>query len=245
MSQSTSKGKIFIAILGSPVLAALIGGLLSALLKVGPFSPPAPPQPVNVTATSSPSQNLSPQSIYNQAIGASPVLIDPLNSQDTWTWNTGSSCTFTGNTYHTIEQDTNYVSFCFAQATNFSNFAFQVQMTVVQGNAGGLIFCASSSGMYRFVVDQDGTYNLISVDASNNIDRLIGYETSSAIHTGLNQLNTLTVIRNGDQIYLYINGQYVNTAADSTYTSGEIGFLAWNHGNPTDVVYSNVKVWKL
>lgn len=226
------------------IIAALIGGIFLLVSKGGNGTSPIS------TPTSMPTSVISTQqSIYNQALSGSPVLSDSLTSQDNWSWaasdNPGSNCAFTGNTYHAIAQETNFVSWCLAQATNLSNFAFQVQMTIVQGNAGGLVFSANGSGMYRFVVDQNGTYNLIAADANNHIERLISAQTSSAIKTGLNQPNTLTVLRNGDQIYLYINGQYVNETTDSTYSSGQIGFLAWDYEQPTDVVYTNAKVWKL
>jgi len=191
------------------------------------------------------------QVLYNQATAENPTLDDQLNSQSASNWDeytqAGYSCTFIGNAYHAIMQQTNYITMCLAHATNFSNFAFQVQMIIIKGNAGGLIFCADTGGskMYRFMTSQDGNYDLISTNASNNIGRLTGYESSSAIKTGLNQPNLLTVIARRSHFYLYINGQYVNSATDSTTSSGEIGLFAWDSGNPTEVVFSNAKVWTL
>jgi len=47
---------------------------------------------------------------------------------------------------------------------------------------------------------------------------------------------------------LYVNHQLIDKVTDSTYTSGRIGFdadtLATN-GHPTEVVFSNAKVWTL
>jgi hypothetical protein len=55
----------------------------------------------------------------------------------------------------------------------------------------------------------------------------------------------LTVIAQGNNIYLYINKQFVGSASDGTYGSGEIGFFASDTNNATDVAFSNARVWAL
>ena len=191
----------------------------------------------------------SPQVLYNQATAGNPILDDQLNGQSADNWDeytqAGVSCTFTGNAYHVIMQQTDYVTLCFAHATNFSNFAFQVQMTIIKGDGGGLIFRANKSSSYRFRVSQDGTYDLISIDANNNIGRPTGSESSSAIKTGLNQPNLLTVVARGSHIYLYVNKQYLTDVSDSISSSGMIGLFAVDFGNQTEVAYTNAQVWTL
>ena len=65
-----------------------------------------------------------------------------------------------------------------------------------------------------------------------------------AIHTGLNQANTLAVVAQGNTFDLYVNDEKVDSVSDSTYSQGEIGVLAANQaGNGTEVVFSNAMVW--
>jgi hypothetical protein len=82
----------------------------------------------------------TPQDLYTLATSGNPVLNDPLTSPDTNNWDTLTydlvgSCGFIGGTYHAIMPQTGYVSLCLAQATNFHNFAFQIQMTFIKGAA--------------------------------------------------------------------------------------------------------------
>src|SRR5207253_542110 len=53
-------------------------------------------------------------------------------------------CVFTAGTYHVKEYATGYFQPCFAQAGNFSNFTLQVQMTILSGEYGGIIFRADN-----------------------------------------------------------------------------------------------------
>src|SRR5205085_5384388 len=81
------------------------------------------------------------------------VLDDGLqdSSQDA-NWDTGSaaiagdgSCTYTGGSYHSIPPLTGSFAPCFDQSSNFSNFSYEVHMTVVQGDQGGVIFRANKT----------------------------------------------------------------------------------------------------
>src|SRR5579872_6227073 len=227
------------------VIAALVTGIFLLASKGATTSQTPHSSQAGVTTISSTPQSM--QSIYEQAISGLPILNDPLTGQDANNWDADYNCEFTGIAYHAIIQRTTYLALCFAHATNFSNFAFQVQMTIIKGGAGGLIFRANTSGseMYRFEVEPDGHYELISTDASNSVGRLTGTQYSTAIKTGLNQFNILTVIARENHIYLYINGQYVNDAVDTTYSIGRIGLFAWDNGQPTEVVFSNAEVWRL
>ena len=72
------------------------------------------------------------------------------------------------------------------------------------------------------------------------------YGHSTAIHNGLNQDNTLAVIARDYNISLFVNGQFVDSVQDDTFTQGAIGVYAGTLiGTPTDVTFSNVSVWTL
>ncbi len=66
---------------------------------------------------------------------------------------------------------------------------------------------------------------------------------SSAIKTGLNQTNVLAVVAKGSTIELFVNRQMIASVPDTTYIQGQIGIIAENTGNDTEVAFSNAKVW--
>ncbi len=88
------------------------------------------------------------QDTYIQATRGNPTLNDALSGRDGNNWdvisNSGEgSCSFKDNAYHASAQQPDYFYACFAATPNFSNFAYQVQMTILQGDYGGIIFRAT------------------------------------------------------------------------------------------------------
>ncbi|HLZ81015.1 MAG TPA: protein kinase, partial [Ktedonobacteraceae bacterium] len=179
------------------------------------------------------------------------VLNDPLqdNSQGyNWDISTipgGGGCAFTQGAYHASMPQTHAFAPCFAQSTNFGDFAYQVQTTIMQGDQAGLIFRADAqNGMfYYFHVNRSGTFALEIINHFNSAG-IIASGTSPAIKTGLNQSNLLAVKANGNNLTLYVNMQQVASVSDSTYSQGQIGVIAESIQNPTDVAFSNAKVWE-
>jgi hypothetical protein len=90
-----------------------------------------------------------------------PIINDPLqdNSQN-YNWDVtnilgGGGCAFTGGAYHAGMPQKGYISACFVQATNFSNFSYQIQMTIIKGDQGGIAFRADSGkgSFYYFSIN--------------------------------------------------------------------------------------------
>jgi hypothetical protein len=179
------------------------------------------------------------------------ALIDPLSDNSKgYAWDssvhTDGTCAFSGGAYHVSTPKTHFFYVCTAETTDFSNFAFEVQSRVVKGDCEGMVFRADSNSgkMYFFEVCQDGTY-LFSryLDYSgNNVKDLAG-GTSAAIVTGQNQTNVIAVVAQGSTLTIYINKQKVSSASDSTFSHGQIGLFAHANNDPTEVAFSNVKVW--
>src|SRR5260370_12607172 len=99
------------------------------------------------------------QNIYNQATGGNPLLNEALNGQDSLNWDQypavgGGGCSFSSGALYPNVQQKRYYLPCFAQASNFSYFTLHLLMTIVQGNAGGVVFRANSasSKFYIFAV---------------------------------------------------------------------------------------------
>ena len=186
----------------------------------------------------------SPQGIYTNATSGKPVINDPLSSSSRSSWSetskAGSKCTFTSGAYHLNSSGNNLETLCFSNTSNLSDFAFQVQMTITQGSSGGIAFRVDTteSNYYLFFTRRDGIYGLLRSDT--NLPKILSYGPSSAINSGLNQPNLLTVIAHGSDLYLYINKQYVVTASDSAYRSGGIGL-----SGSGDVAFSHAELWKL
>jgi serine/threonine protein kinase len=174
------------------------------------------------------------------------ALYDPL-SQPSY-WNNGSnpsfggSCQFSNGAYH-ISQSKQGNFFCAAPTNTFSNLTVEVKMTIIMGDCGG-IFLRGNGPAYFFGVYQNGQYGfyLYGFPTSSSIQTLVA-GSSAAIHTGPNQSNVIAVVANGSNFDLYVNYQKINSASDNSVSSGEINFSAEDGSNPTEVAYSDARVW--
>jgi hypothetical protein len=195
------------------------------------------------------------QAIYTQATSGNPVLNDPLSGQNGNNWNEGTtsgqgSCKFSGNAYHAASQQSNYFWACFAATPTFSNFTYQVHMTIVQGDYGGIIFRADSanSKYYYFRIGKDGAYDLTtSHDNTFSHDQLLKSGTApSIIKTGLNQANLVSVAAKGSNLYLFVNQKFLAQVSDNTYKSGQLGVFGGNFTSKSaDVSFTNAQVWTI
>lgn len=196
----------------------------------------------------------SPQGIYTLATSGTPALDDSLSSQSGSQWEetslaNGYGCQFSGGAYHALISQQHTFEPCYAEASSFGNFAFQVQMTILKGDGGGLVFRAANTTNcqeYAFFVNQDGYYNFSVYTGCPGSDGISLYHSSSTyFNGGLNQSNLITVISRQDTFYFYANRQNIFNYTDTTYTSGKIGVIASDDTHPTEVVYTNAEVWQL
>jgi uncharacterized protein YneR len=192
------------------------------------------------------------QHVYTQATSANPALNDPLNKQDNNHWEedskAGGGCAFTNQAYHATMSQIGFFASCRELSTTFSNFVFQVQMTVLKGDRGGIIFRSANSNtnFYLFRVGQDGYYDLfLYVDINGSNAKSLAQGFSSTIHKGLNVPNNIAVLARGSNLSFYVNQQYVTSVNDTTYNSGAIGIFADDQLNPTEVAFNNAEVWIL
>jgi len=193
--------------------------------------------------------------LYAQVTSKPPTLQDPLTSAGTNKWEVdqtrkGDGCLFINGAYHAIMPMANQLEYCEESAQQFHNFAYQATMTVLKGNVGGIMFNGAGVGkpqFYYFEINiADSSYFFARhMGATYNQIKTLRASSSAAIHANLNVPNTLTIIAQNGTFYLYINGQFVDKVEDTTFKSGNIGVVADNFGNPTDIIFSNVKVWKL
>jgi hypothetical protein len=186
------------------------------------------------------------------------VVNDSLNQANNWKdhlYNTTSdkgSCTFLGRAYHALASTPGYKVKCPGPSTEFSNFDFQVQMTIIKGDCGGIFFRAdlNTQKYYYFHVCQDGSYTFFLYNSEDNPNHLLN-STSEKIHKGLNKPNLIEVKAQGSNIDLYVNKNHIGaTVSDTTYSNGQIGVVAAANDSPsgtpeTEAVFSDAMVWTL
>ncbi len=181
------------------------------------------------------------------------ALYDPLNDNNRgYQWdsvtNSSGTCLFTGEDYDVSSSQKHFAFSCTAEATDFSNFAFEAQMQILKGDCGGLIFRAdaNSGKLYFFEVCQDGTYSLsLYRSFSGATAKTLVSAFSTAIATGLNQTNVLAIVAQGSTLDLYVNNQKIDSVSDGTYSHGQIALAADAFNDPTEVAFNNAKVWTL
>lgn len=210
----------------------------------------ATPQAIN-DATST-AQGIASNSYPSYLPGRGTLaFVDPLNQASGSQWssnnNSGGACQFSGDAYHISAYQSNLIHYCNTSAA-FSNFAFEMQSTITQGDCGGMFFRlgSDSNGDYRyyFRVCQNGSYDVSKYDSHSGSTDL-GSGNSSAIHSGLGEPNKIALVANGSSFAFYVNEQQVSQLQDSSYTSGYIALIAGDYGQVTDVAYSNAKLWTL
>jgi hypothetical protein len=175
--------------------------------------------------------------------GGSLVLDDPMTSiVDSPLWVEQTGCAFNNGAYSvsTSQRETFY---CPAQLTSYNDFTYQVQMTIVKGDGGGMIFrLGDNHTFYYFYLSKDGSYKFDSYDGSQ-FHKLTG-DTSSAILAGPNQPNLVAVTAYGSTLTLYVNLQQIASVNDSAYGSGGVALAATSLlGSPTEVMFRHAKVW--
>jgi hypothetical protein len=164
-------------------------------------------------------------------------------------------CWFQNGFYHASVKyiATNpWVNYCKAQNTNFSKFALEVNMVILQGDCGGIAIDGDRNNpnntqvFYQFVVCQDGTYSF-KKGYYETIPGSTGIATSFS--KGLNVSNLIgIVVANTGAFDLYVNGNYLTTVKDTSdniYKQGFIALGAVPINQSTEVAYSNAQAWSI
>jgi hypothetical protein len=120
-------------------------------------------------------------------------------------------------------------------------------MVISKGDGGGLIFRGNdkTDQLYRVTFFTDGHYGVyVYVDKTGTNARVLKYDTYPS-GIDLTNTNTIAVVARSGSIGVYLNQTEITTITDSTYTTGEIGFSAYDLSNATEVIFTNAKVWQL
>ncbi len=176
------------------------------------------------------------------------VLNDPLvNNSQSWDWQLGTNnlnatCAFAKGGYDVTQPAQGFFHSCTAYNTNFSNFTYEVQMSMISGDYAGMIFCKQTTDQYYlFRIYTNGTYSLLrNVDA--NIVHAVPLANGSFAYSGTGLIAVVVI---GGTISLYFNRHQIGSASDSAYTHGQIAVLTGNNTNSAETVFNNAKVWQL
>jgi hypothetical protein len=167
--------------------------------------------------------------VQAQAAAAAPLNPDPsfhtLALADGLAFNSGNwddtdsstslygACRFAHDGYHVISTTEGYFSICSLENSSFADFVYLVQMKILTGDCGGLVFHSDGYGLYYASVCQNGDYEIARQDGDtdNLLSRdsilLSGY--SGAITQGLNKMNSVAVSVRGSTNTLYANKELV------------------------------------
>jgi hypothetical protein len=184
------------------------------------------------------------------------AMYDTLQHADNWNDGTTGHCLFADNAYHVRSLTTTDEYNCFAQPdndalNNATNSAFEVQMTITQGDCGGIDLRVSPSAFtdhhkfYFVSLCQDGYYGIFKYNVSHQgIDTVREYAYSTTIKQGTNQTNTIDAVAMGSTLTVFINAQQVASVQDTSITQGTFG-LAVSPGRDhiSEAVYRNAKIW--
>src|SRR5260370_9603016 len=98
--------------------------------------------------------------------------------------------------------------YCVSRNIYLNNFVFQVQESIAKPGDAGIVFGAKANGLYRMDVNSQGTYTLY-YRPTNKQDQALLSGSSPLIKSGLNKVNTITLLVNNGELYLYVNNQFV------------------------------------
>ncbi len=191
------------------------------------------------------------QNLYMRTVSNQPVYSDSLNEQENGSWNSLPSqtggCAFIKGAYHIFESKRYFSDYCLSPAGTLIDFAFQVQITLIKGDEGGIIFGITGTNptsVDYFGIDYAGDYSL--VNESNQQFHILLHGFNRVIDANPDRANLLTVIVRHGVIYLYVNDQYIDSFSNTSYnTSGLAGLFVSAYVDPTEAAFNNVQIWKL
>lgn len=251
----SNKTRKLLFIIVSPLIAVLLlslGGYAIFLSREQSLHMSTSGQTLHPVNTLPPILTTNPIDLYTQATSRKPIFTDSLQLQTANQWlpaNTTGTCDLQEDGLHTFSSDGSTAVLCMAEATNFTNAAFQAQVSIVQGDTAGLIFRADSLAQKQYLlgITSSGVYMVALANEPSDLQvHVIAGGISSVINRGLNSPNQLTIIARNSTFYIYINHQFVSQVNDATYSFGAIGlFSADSDGNPTEAVFNNVRLWSI
>lgn len=181
------------------------------------------------------------------------LFSDPLQEERYWYVDAdqafGGSCQFKEGAFHVRQEKENSFYSCYAPFSSLADFTFEVRMTILQGDCGGITFREDNvhGKFYKVEICPDGYYKFSKyLDfTGKNVVAFIPSQHSSVINPGFNQMNLLAISAQGDIFRVFVNGQQISVVQDGEITQGSISLFASDHQNVTEVAFSQARGWTL
>jgi hypothetical protein len=247
-TQAIAPAKLLMFILVGLSLLALVsgGGLLLYLKTAHTFAlQNQTTQTVHtvLTAQAKATVTASPQYLFDHVTATTPAVNDISGE-----WNPGQKagidCIFTNNAYHIRGTSELLLPSCVDERNTYTNFVFQMRMTVIKGNGGGIIFRDDTSGnFYSFTVMDSNLYSLFAWKESGKDGKPLAFGRTPVGKT----TNTLAVMVQGSKIAMFVNKRYVGSVDDTYSSTGTLGFAGSRSSmrDSIDVAFSHFQIWKL
>lgn len=172
--------------------------------------------------------------------GGTLIYQDALNGSTKDSWTDNANCFFGSGGYHIKG-----AFICYAPADKAGDANTTVSATQLSGPItypyGLVIRRVSKGNYYEFSIDANGKWLFDKVVNGTPTD-IVKLTANSAIKTGLNQANTLSVQAKGSHFVFFINGKQVGTADDTTFSAGETGLVGYDG---IEVVFANLSIERL
>ncbi|QBD78855.1 serine/threonine protein kinase [Ktedonosporobacter rubrisoli] len=180
------------------------------------------------------------------------VLNDPLKDASRgygWDNYNGNDeyCQFQDGAYRVQEARIQSLYNCVARNTDLSNFVFEIDMTFLAGDAGGIILRDDEvhSQDYHLILEADGSYDFV-LSPGPDIKTVLARDKLPAFlfHKG-QQANRLAVVARQQKFDLYVNDQFITSVTDKSYSHGQIGVMADTTAHTTTLLFRNARVWQI
>ena len=183
------------------------------------------------------------------------VVDDPLTSNRLG-WDAVPSlqngCVFTASGYEVRADSKSKLQACFANKTNFSDFALQMEMTLIAGEVGGVVF----RGHYFLYLTAGPVVGYLDLSASTQngyptdlLPNCEPFQPGCSIGESLvqGQTVTITIIARGTSLELYVDTIRVRTLTNGVSLAGNIGvFAAVESGQQdaqTEALFASMRIW--
>lgn len=129
-----------------------------------------------------------------------------------------------------------------------SDLTFEIRVHVLHGDCAGVSFRGDyqkdAGSFYYFSICSDGRHYLATYTHFGMIQFLPTQNNRfPALQANPQTTFTLAIVARGSSLTFYLNHQQVDSVTDSTYTSGQINLFCYEVGNPTEIAFSDARLW--